>query len=141
MAIGTKNAVVQGCGTHHIAVQTRDWDESLSFYQDVLGMERVAEFGGADRKIVLLDVGDGSHIELFQPTADSPAAGAESPNDPVTHFALATTDARAATEHVRQAVAKITVEPLDVQLGGISATIAFFTGPSGEVIEFFETHA
>ena len=98
MAIGTKNAVVQGCGTHHIAVQTRDWDESLSFYQDVLGMERVAEFGGADRKIVLLDVGDGSHIELFQPTADSPAAGAESPNDPVTHFALATTDARAATE-------------------------------------------
>lgn len=141
MAVGTKNSAIQGCGTHHIAVQTRDWNESLNFYQEVLGMELIAEFGGPERKIVLLDTGDGSHIELFQPTADSPAAGDASPNDPVTHFALATSDARAATEHVRQAGANITVEPLDVQLGGISATIAFFTGPSGEVIEFFETHS
>lgn len=141
MAVGTKNSVIQGCGAHHIAVQTRDWDASLSFYSDVLGMEVIAEFGSPDRKIILLDMGDGSHMELFQPTASSPAAGDASPNDPVTHFALATTDARAAVEHVRQAGAEITLEPTDVSLGGtINATIAFFKGPSGEVIEFFQTH-
>ena len=32
MRVGTKNPVIQGCGTHHIAVQTRDWDASLTFY-------------------------------------------------------------------------------------------------------------
>ena len=140
MAVGTKNVVIHGCGAHHIAIQTRDWDASLTFYRDVLGMEVIAEFGSPERKIVLLDMGDGSHMELFQPTASSPAAGAVSPNDPVTHFALATTDARAAIEHVRQAGAEVTLEPRDVSLGAINATIAFFKGPSGEVIEFFETH-
>ncbi|MCY4571107.1 MAG: VOC family protein [Candidatus Poribacteria bacterium] len=140
MAIGTKNSVIHGCGAHHIAVQTRDWDVSLNFYKDVLGMEVIAEFGSPDRKIVLLDMGDGSHMELFQPTASSPALKDASPNDPVTHFALATTDARAAVEQVRQAGGEVTLEPTDVDLGNIKATIAFFKGPSGEVIEFFETH-
>jgi glyoxylase I family protein len=140
MAVGTKNSVIHGCGAHHIAVQTRDWDVSLNFYRDVLGMEVIAEFGSSDRKIVLLDMGDGSHMELFQPTVSSPAAEDASPNDPLTHFALATTDARAAVEHVRQAGGEITLEPTDVVLGDIMATIAFFKGPSGEVIEFFETH-
>ena len=140
MAIGTKNSVIQGCGAHHIAVQTRDWDASLTFYKDVLGMELIAEFGSSDRKIVLLDMGDGSHMELFQPTASSPTAEDAIPNDPVTHFALATTDIHTAIAHVRQAGAEITLEPRDVSLGAFNATIAFFKGPSGEVIEFFQTH-
>lgn len=103
-------------------------------------MEVIAEFGSPDRKIVLLDMGDGSHMELFQPTASSPTPEDASPNDPVTHFALATTDARAAVEQVRQAGGEITLEPTDVDLGNIKATIAFFKGPSGEIIELFETH-
>ena len=50
---------------------------------------------------------------------------------------LATTDARAAVEHVRQAGGEITLEPTDVDFGNIKATIAFFNGSSGEVIAFF----
>ena len=34
----------------------------------------------------------------------------------------------------------VTVEPKDVQLGPIAATIAFFTGPNGETIEFFQVN-
>ncbi len=37
-----------------------------------------------------------------------------SPNDPATHFALATTDVRDAAEQVQQAGTKITLELLDV---------------------------
>ena len=107
---------------------------------DVLGMRPVAEFGSPDRKIVLLDTGDGSHLELFQPTDSTPGADDPSPNDPVTHFALATTDTRAATEHVRAAGCEITVEPTDVDLGAMSVTISFFKGPNSEVIEFFQTN-
>ncbi|MDE0020797.1 MAG: VOC family protein [Candidatus Poribacteria bacterium] len=140
MPVGTRNEAIKGCGTHHIAVQTRDWDKSMAFYQDVLGMKLVAEFGSPERKIVLLDAGDGSHIELFQPTDATPSEGDDAVNDPVIHFALATTDARAATERVREAGCKVTVEPRDVDLGALKVTISFFIGPSGEVIEFFETH-
>ncbi|MBZ0302620.1 MAG: VOC family protein [Anaerolineae bacterium] len=142
MPVGTRNRIIQGGGLHHIAVQARDWDESLRFYRDVLGMKVVAEFGSPQRKIVLLDIGDGSHIELFQPKAETPSAGSPAPNDPVTHFALATTDTRAALEHVRQAGCTVTVEPKDVDLNDqLNITIAFFLGPNGEVIELFQVNA
>ena len=136
----SSNTVIQGCGTHHIAVQAHDWDASLRLYRDVLGMTEAATFtGGNGQKIMLLDTGDGSHIELFGPSAG--AAGTGEGGDPIIHFALTTTDARAATEHVRQAGYKVTVEPKELNLGGLEVTIAFFEGPSGEVVEFFEVRS
>lgn len=141
MSVGTKNSVIPGGGCHHIAVQTRDWEASMKLYRDVLGMTVAAEFGSPERKIALLDMGDGSHMELFQPKADTPAPGADAPNDPVTHFAIATTDTEAATERVRQAGYAITVEPKTVELSStLTVTISFFLGPNGESIEFFQTH-
>jgi glyoxylase I family protein len=140
MAIGTKNQVIQGCGSHHIAIQTRDWAASLKLYRDVLGMKVIAEFGSSERKIILLDIGDGSHVELFEPKPDTAKPGSSAPNDPLMHFALATSDTRAATEHVRRAGYEITVEPKDVNLGSLNVTIAFFKGPNGEELEFFQVH-
>jgi len=136
----TGNSIIKGCGTHHIAVQARDWTASMRLYQEVLGMRVVAEFGSSERKIVLLDIGDGSHIELFEPKSDTPEVNAPSANDPITHFALTTTDTRGSLEHVRRAGYEITVEPKDVTLDELNVTIAFFKGPNGEIIEFFQTH-
>lgn len=140
MPVGTKNAVIPGCGSHHLAIQVRDMDESLKLYQDVLGMQIVAQFGSPERRIFLLDIGDGSHLELFDPTPDSPKPGAPAANDPLTHFALATTDTKAAIEHVRSAGYNVTVEPKTLDLDKMRVTIAFFDGPSGESIEFFQVH-
>ncbi len=125
-------------GIHHIAVQARDWDASLKLYRDVLGMPIVAQFGTSERKIILLDLGGGGHIELFQPQSSTPAPGTSAVNDPVTHFALHSDDARADAEKVRAAGYRITVEPKDVHLDPLDVAIAFFEGPSGEVIEFFQ---
>ncbi len=141
MPLGTTNAVIEGCGTHHIAIQAHDWNASLKLYRDVLGMTEAASFTGGDgQKIMLLDTGDGSHIELFEPSAETITQDAPA-NHPVTHFALATSDARAATEHVRRAGYEVTVEPKELNLGGLEVTIAFFKGPSGEVVEFFEVRS
>lgn len=141
MPIGTKNAVIKGCGMHHVAIQVRDWEATFRLYQDVLGMEIVADFIGltSKRRIVLMDIGDSSYIEFFAPTIDTPPAGSPAANDPLTHFALATTDTQAATEHVRQAGYEVTVDPKDVRMQDIRATISFFKGPNGEVIELFQT--
>jgi len=138
MPIGTTNRRIPGCGAHHVALQTRDWEASLRLYRDILGMQVVAEWGPPERRIVLLDIGDGSYMELFAPqaaAADQPAAA-----HLLTHIALATTDTRQATELVRHAGYTIKTEPKEVQLGPISATIAFFIGPNGETIEFFQTN-
>ena len=136
------NQVIEGIGTHHIAVQTRDWEESLKLYQDVLGMKIVADFEGASpkRRILLLDIGDGSHMELFDTYDGSPQPNDEVPNDPVFHFALTVNDTRSATEKVRSAGYEITVEPTTVTLDKLDVTLSFFKGPSGEVIEFFQVH-
>lgn len=139
MPIGNENTVIPGCGTHHVAVQARDWEESMKLYRDTLGMKVVAEFGPEDRKIALLAVGDGSHIELFRPKDNTPKPGEDAANDPLTHFALATSDCRAAAAKVKAAGYKFRMEPKDVDLGDLQVTICFFFGPSGEVIEFFET--
>ena len=140
MPVGASNSIIPGCGCHHIALQVRDMDESLKLYRDVLGMQVVAQFGGPERRVFLLDMGDGSHMELFDPTPDTPAPDAPAANDPVMHFALATTDTPAATEHVRSAGYTITVEPKTVDLGWMTVTLAFFDGPNGESIELFQVH-
>ncbi len=139
MSSASKKTVVKTCGVHHITIQTRDWEASLRLYREVLGMQVAAEWGPQERRMMLLDVGDGSHIELIGPTVNSPAVGSQAANDPLVHLALATADAAAAIEPVRQAGFEVTMEPKDVKLADLEATVAFFKGPNGEVVEFFQT--
>jgi glyoxylase I family protein len=145
MAHSDPNTIVKTNGLHHVTIQTRDWEASLHLYQQILGMQVVTEFGPEDARMMLLDAGNGSHIELIAPQADTPAVGSPhegsgaAPN-PLVHLALATSDAAAAIEPVREAGFEVTMEPKAVSLDGLDATVAFFKGPNGEVIEFFQTH-
>ena len=139
MPIGTTNQAIAGLGSHHLAVQTRDYEASVAFYTEVMGMRQVVEWEGGGRRITLLDIGDGSHVELFEPLPGTdPSADAR--GNVVFHFALATTDIAAALEKVRAAGMKIRTELTTVDLGSLNVTIAFFIGPSGEVVELFQVN-
>ena len=140
MPVGTRNSIIEGFGIHHIAIQTRDWDASLQLYRDILGMQVVLEFGERDQLITLLDVGDGSHIELFPPNPDPKDVGDLRESEPVIHFAFSANDVRKTVEHIRQAGYEITSEPNTVDLKGTQVTYAFFKGPNGELLELFQTH-
>ena len=139
MPIGTRNQTIAGLGTHHIAIQTTDYEASVKFYTEVMGMTEVVGFENAGRPALILDIGDGSHLELF-----GPIPGAQPSNDAsgnvVFHFALQTTDIEAALERVRAAGMEITVELKTVDLGPLNVSLAFFKGPSGEVVEFFQVN-
>ena len=139
MPIGTKNEKIAGLGTHHIAIQTTDYEASVRFYTEVMGMTEVVEFETGGRRAVMLDIGDGSHMELFEPIP-----GAQPSNDAtgniVFHFALQTTDIESALERVRAAGMEITVELRSADLGPLSVSLAFFKGPSGEVVEFMQVN-
>lgn len=139
MPIGTRNQTIAGLGTHHIAIQTTDYEASVKFYTEVMGMTEVVGFENAGRPVLILDIGDGSHLELF-----GPIPGAQPSNDAagnvVFHFALQTTDIEAALERVRAAGMEITVELKTVDLGPLNVSLAFFKGPGGEVVEFFQVN-
>jgi catechol 2,3-dioxygenase-like lactoylglutathione lyase family enzyme len=135
MPLGTHNPLLPGCGFHHISIQTDAIDESIRFYRDVLGMRLALEFTAGERRFALLDLGDGGYIELQVRPAGAPPV---SPGYPLVHFALATSDARGAIEKVRASGYPVTVEPKEVRLNTLPATVAFFTGPSGESVELFQ---
>ena len=139
MPVGKSNDVMAGLGTHHIAVQTQDYEESVAFYTEVMGMKKAVEFDGGGRRIALLDIGDGSHLELFERVPGTEPSG-DATDNVVFHFALTTSDIEPALERVRAAGMEITVELKTVDLGPLNVSLAFFKGPGGEVVEFFQVN-
>lgn len=140
------NETLHGGGFHHIAIRATDFEATLKFYIEGLGFRRVYGWGQdgraqgeRDSRAVMLDTGDGNYLEVFAGGARQP--GAETPEGPLLHYALRTTDCTAALERARAAGATVTVEPKTVPIHGDTPTefrIAFCKGLDGELIEFFQ---
>ncbi len=138
------NPKLGGGGLHHVAVEARDFEASLRFYVDALGfVERLRfpeETPAGVLRVAMLDAGDGTFVELFEPTPDGPeAAGGPTPGGPsLFHFALRVADCDAATERARQAGAAIEEGPADFVLEGdppVPCRYSFVRGPGGESVE------
>ena len=132
------NQKIPGCGFHHIAVRTNDWNKSMSFYCDGLGFTEKISWGAAPKRAVMLDTGDGNYLELFE-RLEAPTLTGE-PN--LLHLCLRTDDCEAAFQTALAAGATVRTEPVvpgaftDM---GLKTKIAFVFGPDGEIIEFFES--
>lgn len=142
------NPVIGGGGYHHVAIKAIDYDETLKFYMEGLGFTRRygwgkddRETGGRDSRAALLDGGDGNYLEVFAGGSGTPWA--EVPESVFLHIAFRTTDIVSATERARAAGALITIEPKSVippnaDEPAQTLRVAFFRGPSGEIVEFFQ---
>ncbi len=124
-------------GFHHVAIRALDFEASVRFYTEILGLKTRVTWGETPRRAIMIDVGDGNYVEIFEREVSTPELEAT-----LLHFALRTDDAAAILEIVRAAGAEITMEPkevtIDSNLGPILVKIAFFKGPDGEVIELLE---
>lgn len=132
------NQKISGCGFHHIAIRTTNWDKSIRFYCDGLGFVEKISWGQAPTRAVMLDTGDGNYLEIFEREEASTLSG--EPN--LLHLCLRTDDCKAAVETARAAGAEVKTEPLvpDVFTKmGLETMIAFVSGPDGEIIEFFQS--
>ncbi len=124
-------------GFHHIALKCNgmsDFDRTVQFYKDVLGMDVVRCWGEGSESGIMLDTGDGSLMEIFADAEDILPQGA------IRHFALRTANVDAVVKAVREAGYEITMEPNDIIIPSevpFPARIAFAIGPVGEEIEFF----
>ncbi len=123
-------------GTHHINLRAKgekNFDETVAFYREVLGMEEVRSWRGKDGSpSIMLNTGN----SLMEIGAGDDALDQGS----IRHFALATDDVDACVERVREAGYPITKEPRDAVLRSdppLPIRIAFCIGPCGEEIEFF----
>ena len=122
-------------GFHHMAMRVKDFDKTLRFYSDVLGMPVAKAWGAAGSRAAMLDTGSGDYIEVFE----GRTAAAES--EQVLHFALRVEDCDAVTETVRSAGSRITTEPKNVDIPAdpvYPVRISFFEGPDGEIVELFQ---
>ena len=120
-------------GFHHVAVNVRDLNEAISFYE-ALGAKFLRAWPTAAPTAAMIDVG-GSRIEFFAKGAGDPEADAMIP-----HFALASDDVDGDFAIALAHGAKVHMEPKDVELPSeepLRARIAFFVGLSGEVVELF----
>lgn len=127
------------CGIHHVALKcdgTAEFEKTLHFYQNVLGLEPVRSWGEGENAGAMLSTGDGL-LEIF-------ASGKKLPQGAIRHFALRTERVNDCVAAVRAAGYPITVEPKDIVIASnppFPARIAFCTGPVGEQIEFFQERA
>lgn len=126
---------VQGLG--HVAVYTRDIEESIAFYEKLGGS--VKGRGGVpapegEKKLALVSFG-GITLELIQSPGRMPLEEGNLP-----HVALLVDDLDAAAAAVRAAGVDTFVTPekkvLPDLFGGLQNW--FFTGPSGEQIELLQ---
>jgi len=131
------NEKIPGAGSHHIAVVSADFDKSLRFYTGGLGMKQIAFWGEGTGRAVLLDIGDGSHMELF---AKGTAKAQE--NERFVHFAIRTSDADTAFGNAIAAGAREKMPPTTLNIPSdppLPVRIAFVFGPDNEELEFFQT--
>ena len=128
------NERCQGLG--HVAVYTRDIEESITFYEKLGGS--VKDRGGVptpegEKKLALVSFG-GITLELIQSPGAMPMGEGNVP-----HFAILVDDLDAAAAAVRAAGVQFLMPEKKVLpdlFGGLQNW--FFAGPSGEQIELLQ---
>lgn len=137
------NTILGGGGLHHVAIRTQDLDASVKFYTEVLGMKTVVAFDLDVRRFAQLDAGDGSIVELMQ---DDQGVEPAAERNVHWHYALRTAKIEEVMAAVQAAGMEVTVPTKAVTLTNTATNppsplpvkVAFFIGPSGEVIELFQ---
>jgi lactoylglutathione lyase len=129
------NKHYQGLG--HVAVYTKDLDESIAFYKRIGGALRqraALSTPEGDKLLALVDFG-GVTLELIQSPTPMPLTEGNVP-----HFAVYVDDLDAAAAAIRSAGVDTFLTPekkvLPDLFGGLQNW--FFTGPSGEQIELLQ---
>ena len=129
------NKKVTGAGFHHIALRVHDYDKSLKFYTKALGFTVALSWGEEDSRAAMLDIGDGSRVEIFA------GGDKEQPQGMFWHLAFKTTDPDGAYEAAIKGGAKSNKLPYDTVIKGVQkdlpVRLAFVNGPDGELLEVF----
>jgi glyoxylase I family protein len=124
-------------GFHHIALAASDFDRSLEFYRDGIGLEIFRAWGAPGERAVMLDAGNGNCLEIFERRESTGDAS----EGRLLHFAFRVENCRAAHHAVQEAGGREKQPPRDVDIPSnppYAVTISFLFGPDGAEIELCE---
>lgn len=121
---------------HHVAIICSDYERSLNFYTDILGLRVLAEHYREERKSYKTDLGIGDNyvVELFSfpsppPRPSRPEAAG------LRHLAFEVDDIEASVAELE--AKNIPHEEIRID-GYTSKRFVFFQDPDGLPIEFYE---
>ncbi|KIO78503.1 glyoxalase [Pedobacter lusitanus] len=137
-------------GLHHIAIRAENFDQTVSFYTEILGYTightwSLPEFNL--KQGAMLKSPDGqSYIEIYDREADIPAQGRKKQDreefvqTALLHICLTVKDSKLAYELAIAGGATSCHEPMTLHLGSPAITVhnSLVYSPNGEVIEFLE---
>lgn len=122
---------------HHVGMTSYHFEDTIRLYEEGLGFT-VKHIWGRDKRVYMMDMGDGSCIEVFEGgDEDVPASGRW------LHVALRTDDIRASYDRAIAAGAKPKLEPtfadiLEAKPEPVYMYFAYVIGFDGEEIEFIQ---
>ena len=129
---------IKGAGFHHVSLGVADFDQAVAFYKEGLGFQEKLSCTLEGRRMLMLDLGDGSILEIFsEGKMEAPTEGR------ITHFCIRTADCDAAHALALAAGAVETLSPRNVTLPDparvVDVRISFVLTPSGESLEFLQS--
>lgn len=123
-----------GTGFHHVGLKVKDYDKTVKFYKEVLGLKEKLAWQMGDDPAVMLTMDDGGILEIFGGGTDEDEANPRWP-----HFAIKVDDVAAMFKKAVEAGTKPRMEPAKLAIGGtLNVEVAFVYGFGGEVLEFFK---
>ena len=129
-------AALQG-GFHHLALRVENFEATIKFYREGLGLTPVLCWGEGDGRAAMLEVGNGNFLEIF-----AGGSAAAKPEGALLHFALRATDVEGALECALQAGATLQMAPTTITVAAsphpADVHIAFCIGPGRDYRVFPE---
>jgi len=125
----------------HIGIATRQIDEALALWRDVLGLEidSTEEVPEQGVRVAMLPIGD-SHIELLEPLSlDSPVGKFLEKRGPgIHHLAVRVTDIRASLAHLKEKGTRLIDETPRTGAGGCLVAFVHPSSANGVLLELVQ---
>jgi predicted enzyme related to lactoylglutathione lyase len=119
-----------------VVVTAADYDETVAFYRDALGLSEEAAFASDDGRVTILDAGRAT-LEIADPAQAAFIDEVEVGRRVAGHIRIAfeVTDAAAATARLAKAGAVVIAEPVRTPWNSLNARLE---GPAGLQLTLFE---
>lgn len=126
-------------GVHHIALNASDFDKTIAFYTEGLGLKLFRAWSNPEKRIAMVQLEEGPCLEIFSNAAPRTMVDTEAGN--YIHLALLVEDVQAAFDRALAFGAEVKIAPKKVTLPSeppMNVELCFVKGPDGEEIEFFK---
>lgn len=121
---------------HHIAINTKDINESIRFYRDVLGLKQGETVQLDEFALTYFALPSGGSLELFDYEGRNPQVKRADEEVGLRHLAFTVEGVAEREKELREAGVRITLPTTEIPSLGIR--VVLFLDPNGVTIEFCE---